>query len=135
MLSDSSEAVIAVDPHTSSTTDDRVFIAWSDTREGTQVYFASSLDSGASLTSAVRASQQAGGPVPGVSDSPRIAFAGGDTVIIGYDNDADGSNTLRRVRGAVSIDAGLTWQLTDPTLDGEAARPSSRWWLARTGAG
>ncbi len=126
MLSDSSEAVIAVDPRTSSTTDDRVFIAWSDTREGTQVYFASSLDSGASLTSAVRASQQAGGPVPGVSDSPRIAFAGGDTVIIGYDNDADGSNTLRRVRGAVSIDAGLTWQLTDPTLDGgggEAVEP------------
>ena len=53
-------------------------------------------------------------------------FAGANTVIIGCDNDADGSNTLRRVRGAVSIDAGLTWQLTDPTLDGgggEAVEP------------
>ncbi len=118
MLSDSSEATITVDPGTASATDDRVFLAWRDTREGTQIYFASSTDSGASFGAAVRASQQAGGPVPGVSDSPRIAYGGSNVVVVAYVNDANGTATFSRVRAAVSIDAGATWQLTDPILDG-----------------
>jgi len=120
-LSDSSEVTIAVDPRdTMSGSDDRVFLAWTDTRDGTQVYFASSSNSGASFTGAVRASQ-ANGPVPGVSDSPRITFGGGDAVIIAYVNDANGTATRQRVRAAVSIDGGLTWQTSDPTIDSDGA--------------
>src|SRR5690606_8285728 len=84
VLSDSSEATLAVDPRGPGAADDRVFIAWTDTREGTQIYFANSTDGGATFSSAVRASQQNGGPVPGVSQSPAIAFAGADAVIIAY---------------------------------------------------
>jgi hypothetical protein len=126
-LSDSSEVTIAVDPRdTINASDDRVFLAWTDTRDGTQIYFSSSSNSGASFTGAVRASQ-ANGPVPGVSDSPRIAFGGGDAVIIAYVNDANGTATRQRVRAAVSIDAGLTWQISDPVVDGgggEAEEPA-----------
>ncbi len=125
MLSDSSEATLAVDPRTTAADDDRVFLAWRDTRDGTQIYFASSLDGGASFAAAVRASQQSGGPVPGVSESPRIAFGGGDAVVVAYVNDANGTATYSRVRAAVSIDAGLTWQLTDPTLDGGGGEATS----------
>src|SRR5690606_31045179 len=103
-LSDSSELTMAIDPGGSGASDDRVFFAWRDTREGTQIYFASSPDGGTTLTPAVRASQQAGGPVPGVSDSPRIAYGGADTVIVAYVNDASGTATRSRVRAAVSID-------------------------------
>jgi MYXO-CTERM domain-containing protein len=126
-LSDSSEPTIAIDPRTSSATDDRIFVAWTDTRDGSQIYFTSSLDSGSSFTAPVRASQQGGGPVPGISESPRIAFAGGDGVVIAYVNDANGSASRTRVRAAMSIDAGLTWLITDPVLDGgggDAADPA-----------
>jgi Notch-like protein len=117
-VSSSSQATIAIDPLAASATDDRVFVAWTDTRDGTQIFFARSLDSGATFGTPVRASQRAGAPVPGVNDSPQIAFGGNDAVIIAYVNDASGSASYRRILSAVSIDGGVTWQITDPTLDG-----------------
>ncbi len=123
--SDSSEATLVVDPRTTSASDDRVLVAWRDTRDGTQIFLASSSDSGASWTGAVRASQQAGAPVPGLCDSPRIAHAGGDTVVVAYVNTQGGQRP--RVRAAVSIDAGANWLVTDPILDGgggDAADPA-----------
>lgn len=126
-VSSSYQPTIAIDPRTSSATDDRVFVAWVDTRDGTQIFSSRSLDSGANFSAPIRASNNAGGPVVGVNDSPAIAFGGGDSVIIAYVNDADGANTYRRVRAAVSIDGGGVWQLTDPVIDqggGEADYPA-----------
>ncbi|MDQ3033451.1 MAG: MopE-related protein, partial [Myxococcota bacterium] len=117
-VSSSYQPAIAIDPRTTSATDDRVFVAWVDTRDGTQIFFSRSLDSGATFSAPVRASQQANGPVPGVNDSPAITFGGNDSVIIAYANDANGSSTYRRIRAAVSIDGGALWQVTDPVLDG-----------------
>ncbi|WP_169791732.1 MopE-related protein [Sandaracinus amylolyticus] len=131
-VSSSTQATLAIDPATSSTTDDRLFVAWVDTRDGTQIFLARSTDSGATWSTPVRASQATGGvAVPGVNDSPAIVYAGGDRVIVAYVNDANGASTYRRVRAAVSIDAGASWQVADPVVDsnggaggGEADYPS-----------
>jgi hypothetical protein len=119
-VSDSSEPTLAVDPRTTSADDDVVMLAWRDTRDGTQIFFASSANSGSTWGTPVRASQQAGAPVPGVCDSPRIAHAGPSTVVVAYVNTVSGARP--RVRAATSIDAGANWLITDPTLDGGGGR-------------
>ncbi|MFK7985035.1 MAG: MopE-related protein [Sandaracinaceae bacterium] len=126
MSSDSGEATLVVDGRTSSTTDDRVIVAWRDTREGTQVYAAVSNDSGASFAAANRTSQQSDGPVGGVSSVPQLVHTGGNSFVIAYVNEPT-EGAARRVRAAVTVDGGISWQIDDPTMDtggGEALAPA-----------
>jgi Notch-like protein len=116
-VSSSFVPVIDVDPATSaSNSDDLVYLAWEDRREGAQIYAARSTDAGASFGAAVRASNQGGSTVPGVSTSPRLAFVGGNTVVIAYANTA--TSGARHIRAAASIDDAVTWQVSDVVVDG-----------------
>ena len=116
---------IAIDPRTTSDTDDRVFIAWEDRRQGTQIFTAASSNAGASFATAVRASAANGDPIVGVTRDPRIAHAGGDAVVLAYVND-EGTG-VERLFVTSSIDAGQTWQLTHDGVDlgtGQALQPA-----------
>jgi hypothetical protein len=121
-VSSSLRPTIAVDPQVLATaTDDRIYVAWEDTREGSQVYFARSLDAGASFAAPVRASNQAPGiAVTGVSRFPRIAFVGGDSLVITYENDR--GTGIERIYAASSVDAGVSWRIDDTRLDGGTGR-------------
>src|SRR5204863_7169680 len=59
-VSSSFAPTIDVDPNAASNADDRVFVAWQDGREGSQVYMARSVNSGGTFSAAVRASNTAG---------------------------------------------------------------------------
>jgi hypothetical protein len=62
-----------------------------------------------------------------MNESPRIAYAGADSIVIAYVNDANAGATFRRMRVAVTVDAGVVWHLTDPIIDGgggEAVDPA-----------
>ena len=123
-VSSSLDVSIEIDPMTASATDDRVFLAWEDTREGSQIYFARSVDAGATFSAARRASSSGDLALTGVSRDPALAFVGGNTLVIGYTNDRAG---VSHAYAAASIDAGATWQLTDPQLDtgiGQSVTPS-----------
>jgi Notch-like protein len=113
-VSSSLDVTIDVDPGTASATDDRVFLAWEDTRAGSQIFTARSVDAGASFGAAVRATSSGDAALTGVTRDPALAWAGGDLVVIGYTNDRLG---VARAYAAASIDAGATWQVTDPRLD------------------
>jgi Notch 1 len=109
--------VMAVDPAApSTTTDDRIFIAWPDRREGSQIYAARSVDSGASFAAGRRASNNGGLPISNVASEPRIAFGGGDLVIIAYVQ-TDSSN-ISHIYAARSVDAAANWSYTDVHIDG-----------------
>ncbi len=122
---------LAVDPQTASAADDRVWVAWEDRREGTQVYVVRSTDSGAAWDAPTRASHQAGLGVSGVTAAPVVVFGGGNAVLVAYENSAGGR---AHVYIASSIDAGTTWQYSDPRLDtgiGAATQPG----IARASGG
>ena len=124
-VSSSRDVTIDVDPvSAASATDDRVFLAWEDTREGSQIYYARSTNAGAVFAAPRRASSSADLAVTGVTRDPALAFVGGDTVLIGYTNDRLG---VAHAYAAASIDVGTTWQVTDPRLDigvGQAVTPA-----------
>jgi hypothetical protein len=117
-LSSSFAPTIAVDPGVAATnSDDVVFVAWEDRREGSQVYMARSTNSGGTFSAAVRASNASGAAVSGTIRAPQIAFAGSGVVVVTYEKTL-GSAT--HVYAASSIDSGVTWHYTDPQIDGGA---------------
>jgi Notch 1 len=118
-VSSSFAPVIAVDAKTASTTDDAIYVAWEDSRDGSQVYASRSLDSGATFGAPIRASSDAGAAVGGTTDEVQIAFLGSSTVAISYQNDA-GAGGNPHVYVAASIDEGATWQVDDPVIDAGA---------------
>lgn len=126
---------LAIDAGGAGTADDRVFVAWEDRREGTQIYTAVSTNGGGSFGAAVRASNSGGGPIAGVTRRPVIAFAGGEVLIVAYNNDLDLGTGTEHVFASASIDGGATWQLTHTRMDtgsGKALNPA----IARsTGSG
>ena len=114
-VSQSETPQIAIDPGVVGTGgDERVYLAWRDTREGTQIFLARSDNAGSSFGTPIRASNAAGGPVSGIVAAPRMAFVGGDTIVIAYTNGPAGATS---VRAAVTPDRGVSWNLTDPTLN------------------
>jgi len=114
-VSQSETPQIVIDPGVVGTGgDERVFIAWRDTRDGTQVYLSRSDDSGVAFTTPTRASNDVGGPVANVVASPRMAYVGSDTLVIVY---TYGPAAATRMRAAVSPDSGVSWNWTDPTLN------------------
>jgi hypothetical protein len=116
--------VMAIDPNTAASTDDRIFVAWEDRREGTQIYAATSQSSGAAFAAATRVSSDAGAPINGITRRPAIAYVGGDSVAVAYTNDP--GTGVERVFVASSVDVGTTWQLTHDRMDtgsGEATLP------------
>jgi hypothetical protein len=115
---------IDVDPAGAGAGDDRVFIAWEDRREGTQIFASSSFDGGANFDTPGRASSDAGDPISGVTRGPRLLYAGGDVLVVAYMNDDPG--TADHVYVASSIDAGATWTFSQEVLDtgiGNALNP------------
>jgi Notch-like protein len=125
-VSTSQDAQIVVDPRTALDTDDRVYVAWLDTREGAQVYLGRSDDSGATFTTRVRATQRTGLAQSGAISQPRMTLATTDTIVIAYTQDpTSGGN--RRVLAAQTPDAGSTWNYTDLSIDmgtGDADMPA-----------
>jgi hypothetical protein len=118
-VSSSFAPVIAVDPKTASATDDTIYTAWEDSRDGSQVYSSRSVNAGAAFSTPVRASSDAGVSVGGTTDEVQIAFLGSSTVAISYQNDA-GAGGIPHVYVAASVDEGVTWQFDDPRLDAGA---------------
>ena len=114
-VSSSFTPTLAVDPRGASNSDDRVYIAWEDRRQGTQIFAARSTDSGASFAAPKRASSSGGVAIAGLTRAPQIAFTGGDTVAIAYINNQGGGP--EKVFVTSSIDAGLSWQLTHERVD------------------
>ncbi|MDD9964823.1 MAG: sialidase family protein, partial [Myxococcales bacterium] len=114
-LSRSYGPTIAVDPMASGGSDDRVYLAWPDTRQGSQIYFAASSDGGDTFASPVRASQAMGDPIPDVARSPELVLVGGDQLVISYA--AEDASEVTHVYAAASIDMGATWLYTDHLLD------------------
>src|SRR5262249_25287597 len=107
---------IDVDPQTAgSATDDVIYVAWEDNREGSQIYAARSTDAGATFGAAVRASNQAGAAVTGITQDPNVVFVGASSVVVSYQNNAGGG--IAHMYAAASIDTGATWQVSDPRLD------------------
>ncbi len=103
---------------------DRVFVAWEDRREGTQIYASASGDGGATFGAAIRASSLGGEPVSGTIREPALVYAGGDTLVVAYVVRAGG---VDRVFATSSVDAGATWQLSHAGLDlgpGPALEPA-----------
>ena len=107
---------IDVDPMTASATDDRVFIAWKDSRDGSQIYASRSLNAGQTFQAPLRASSLLGGPVLGSSSVPKIAYAGGNLVMVAYVNKA--ANGVSSVYVAQSDDAAASWYYSDYRLSG-----------------
>ena len=73
--------LIQLDAKTGASTDDAVYIAWEDDRDGSQVYAARSLDAGVTFSTPIRASSDAGAAVSGATDEVSIAFLGSGTVV------------------------------------------------------
>ena len=114
-VSQSETPQLVIDPGVVGTGgDERVYVAWRDTREGTQIYLSRSDDAGVTFLAPVRASHGLGLPVSGIVSSPRMAFIGADTLVIVYTNGAAGRTSIR---ASVSPDRGVSWNLTDPTLN------------------
>jgi hypothetical protein len=123
-VSSSFAPTIDVDPATVGTnSDDRVFVAWQDGREGSQVYLALSVNSGTSFSAAVRASNTNGAAVSGAVSAPQLVYAGSNVVVITYQKVV---SSVAHVFVASSIDAAVTWLWTDQQLDtgaGPATNP------------
>tara|TARA_R110002073_G_scaffold336295_1_gene531838 strand:- start:36983 stop:42601 length:5619 start_codon:yes stop_codon:yes gene_type:complete len=107
--------VMAVDAAGAGTADDRVFLAWEDRREGTQVFATSSADGGQTFDAAQRASSNAGAPLSGVTRGAKLVYAGGDILVISYMN--AGADGVEHAFAASSIDAGASWDFTHEALD------------------
>lgn len=116
---------MAVDPAGTGNSDDRIFLAWEDRREGTQVYTAVSTDAGASFGTPTRASSSSNNAISGVTRDPKIAYAGNNAVVVAYTND-EGTGT-ESVFAASSIDGGTSWQVNHDAIDlgaGKSLQPS-----------
>ncbi len=125
-VSTSTDAQIVVDPRTASATDDRVYVVWVDTREGSQIYMSRSDDSGATFPTLARATQRTGLAQSGVISQPRMTLAATNTIVIAYAHDPSGGGN-RRVVAAQTPDAGSTWNYTDLSIDmgtGDADMPA-----------
>jgi hypothetical protein len=100
--------------------ENRVWVAWQDTRAGTEIFVARSTNGGSSFGAGARGSSIL--PTPGVNRDHRIAVdAGGPNtgrVYLVYTNSRNG---LRDVFVSFSLDAGATWQPIDLRVDGDAA--------------
>ncbi len=107
--------VMAVDPAGAGVGDDRVFLAWEDRREGTQIFAASSADGGQTFDAPQRTSSDTGAPLSGVTRGPQIVYGGGDIIIISYMN--AGGDGIEHAFAASSIDAGASWSFTHEALD------------------
>ena len=105
---------LAVAPGAGAGGADRVAVAWEDRREGTQAFVAMSNNSGSSFAAAVRASRDGNGPVAGQTLTPLVAFANGGQLVVAYINDRGGRF---HAYTASSVDAGVTWVVTDVRLD------------------
>lgn len=115
---------IAVDPRVAGPADDRIYVAYEDRRQGTQVFVAVSSNGGATFAQAIRASSQNGNPIPGVTRNPRIAYVGSGAAVVAYTNDQ--GTGIERVFASSSIDGGLSWKLSHDRVNqgtGKALQP------------
>ncbi len=124
-VSSSFTPVMAVDSQAAGGSDDRIFLAWEDRRQGTQIYASTSTNGGTSFSAAVRASNDGGNTITGVTRRPTITFAGGDVAIIAYNNDLGLGTTTEHVFTTSTIDAGTTWSYTHQRIDGGAGKALS----------
>jgi hypothetical protein len=114
-VSSSFTPTIAVDPRTAAANDDIVAIAWEDRREGSQIFASISSDGGATFSTPIRASSQAGGLITGGTTVPQIAAAGGGVLAIAYQNQQP--NATSHIFMTTSIDNGATWAFSQSLLD------------------
>src|SRR5262249_32055009 len=95
----------------------RVYITWQDTRQGTEIFAARSTNAGMTFEAAKRVSSVSN-PAPGVSREQRIAADAAGHVVVVYTSTRDGP---RDIFLGYSIDGGVFWQPTDIRLDQDAA--------------
>ncbi len=126
---------LAVDPAGAGGADDRIFVAWEDRRQGTQIFTSTSTDGGASFANPLLASSAEGMPLVGVTRRPAIAYAGGDVVVLAYTSDLGQGTTTEHVFATSSIDAGMSWSFTHQRIDEGAGKALSPVITRATGGG
>ncbi|MBI5116113.1 exo-alpha-sialidase [Candidatus Poribacteria bacterium] len=107
----------------SSDSDGRVYVTWSDSRNGTgDIYFNRSMDNGATwLTSDIRLDTNAAGS--SVSHVPQISNDSEGHVYVAWE---DSRNHQYDIYFSRSLDYGATWLSSDIRLDTGGAGPSTK---------